>query len=115
MKRKSTTEAAVVTTMYPPLMITNPIFGDNKPILRQYTRDGANINPQLDIAGTPSTAKSLAVIMEDPDGGLHNWVHWVAWNIPVIRTLREARIMEAQGRNDFMEDFYDGPCPPYGT
>jgi hypothetical protein len=52
------------------LQITNPTFGHMRPIPRQYMRDGANINPQLDISGTPSTAKCLAVIVEDADNRL---------------------------------------------
>ncbi|MDO6430352.1 YbhB/YbcL family Raf kinase inhibitor-like protein [Flavitalea sp. BT771] len=83
-------------------------------ILPQYTCSGANISPPLDIAGIPEGTRSLAIIVDDPDAPGGDWVHWVAWNIPVTRHIKEARQMEEQGVNDFRQNRYDGPCPPHG-
>jgi len=81
----------------------------------QYTCGGANINPALDIEAVPPGTKSLAIIMEDLDATGDVFVHWVAWNIPVVKHLCEARKMEAPGFNDFHVSIYKGPCPAYGT
>jgi Raf kinase inhibitor-like YbhB/YbcL family protein len=70
--------------------LTSPAFGHGMQIPSKYTCDGENINPHLVIHGVPEKAKSLALVMDDPDapGGL--WIHWNAWNIPPdTREIRE--------------------------
>src|SRR5581483_6277986 len=74
-----------------------------------------NINPSLDIAGIPKDAKSLAIIMEDPDAPGGRFIHWIAWNIAVGSHIKEAHPMEGEGLNDFRMLGYRGPCPSYGT
>jgi len=97
------------------LKITSPVLEDNGLLSRQYTGDGANINPSLDIEGVPDGTASLALIMEDLDHPGFHCAHWVAWNIPVIGHLREARRMEAEGLSDKRVRGYRGPCPLSGT
>jgi Raf kinase inhibitor-like YbhB/YbcL family protein len=97
------------------LKVTSPAFQENGMIPLQYTCGGANINPALDIEAVPPGTKSLAIIMEDLDATGDVFVHWVAWNIPVVKHLCEARKMEAPGFNDFHVSIYKGPCPAYGT
>ena len=98
-----------------PLAVSSPVFADNHLIPPQYTCDGVNINPALDIGGIPKEAQSLAIIVDDPDAPGGKWVHWLAWNIPVLRHIKEARPMEAEGLNDFHVHAYKGPCPSFGT
>jgi len=100
------------------LKIRSPAFEHNGFIPSKYTCDGQDVSPQLNIEGIPSEAKSLVLIVDDPDAPMGTWVHWVVWNIPV--TSRTSRIEEAsvpgvEGINDFGKHSYGGPCPPSGT
>ena len=98
-----------------PLAVTSPVFAGKGSLNTQYTCDGANINPSLDIAGTPNGTKSLAIIMDDIDASGGRFIHWIAWNIAVIPHIKEARTMEAEGLNDYRMQGYRGPCPSFGT
>jgi len=96
------------------LHISSPEFETNGFIPPRFTCDGANVNPPIDIYDIPPTAKSLALIMDDPDAPIRAWVHWLAWNIPVGAHIKEDTLLKEQGINDFRENKYGGPCPPYG-
>jgi len=79
---------------------------------------GANKSPQLRIGGVPRDAKTLVIIVDDPDapGGL--WTHWVVWNIPANTSVIEEGQLPSgaiQGENSFGDVRYDGPAPPSGT
>jgi Raf kinase inhibitor-like YbhB/YbcL family protein len=100
---------------YDLLTITSPAFLQDDFIPVQYTCDGADINPPLQIVGIPAAAKHLAIIVDDPDAPRGTWVHWVAWNLPVAETIPEHTQLGAEGRNDFGKHQYNGPCPPSGT
>jgi len=63
------------------LTITSPVFKDNGNIPKQYTCDGKDVNPPLVIENIPRGAKSLALIVDDPDAPVDIWVHWVVWNM----------------------------------
>lgn len=99
----------------PSLQVTSTAFTAGGMIPSQYTCDGANINPPLDIQGIPKGAKSLALIVDDPDAPVGTWVHWVVWNIPVAAHLEENTVPGKEGLNDFKKHHYGGPCPPSGT
>jgi Raf kinase inhibitor-like YbhB/YbcL family protein len=108
------TEAADMGTM----KISSPAFKHNEMIPSKYTCDGADVNPALVIEGVPAEAKSLALIMDDPDAPRGTWVHWVVWNVnPKIREIKENTVPDGgkQGINDFRKHDYGGPCPPSGT
>jgi len=76
--------------------------------------DSENINPELNIAGVPESAKSLALIMDDPDAPSGMFVHWVMWNIPVTDVIEEDSAPGTEGLNGRGETGYIGPCPPSG-
>ena len=97
------------------LNVTSRAFGSGGQIPRKHTCEGDNVNPPLDIGPIPGEAKSLALIVEDPDAPLGTWVHWVVWNIPVTHHIHENEIPGDQGVNDFDRNTYGGPCPPSGT
>lgn len=101
------------------MQITSPSFKDNEMIPRKFTCDGQDVNPALRINNIPKNAKSLALIMDDPDAPMGTWVHWVVYNLPVINTIEEntsARLLSAnQGINSFNKTNYGGPCPPGGV
>ena len=98
-----------------PLHISSPEFDAHGFIPPRFTCDGANVNPPLDIDDVPSKTKTLALILEDPDAPIRPWVHWLAWNIPVVRHLHEDAMLREQGMTDFRQNKYGGPCPPYGV
>ncbi len=104
-------------------MKLSSIFGHNGKIPSKYTCDGGDMIPQLKISGVAKNAKSLALIVDDPDAPNGRWVHWIAWNIDTRATqLGEGSFSQfglppysVQGRNDFQQNNYGGPCPPSGT
>ena len=97
------------------LKISSPKFEHKGSIPVKYTCDGENINPPLIIEGIPEKAKSLVLIVDDPDAPMGTWVHWVVWNIPTINIIEENNVPGVEGINDFNQHGYGGPCPPSGT
>jgi Raf kinase inhibitor-like YbhB/YbcL family protein len=99
------------------LKVTSPAFHDGGNIPTQFTCDGSDTSPPLQIAGVPPEAKSLVLIADDPDapGGL--FTHWLVWNIPASTNLiaQGNAPKGMQGANDFGKSGYRGPCPPPGT
>jgi Raf kinase inhibitor-like YbhB/YbcL family protein len=100
---------------YKKLEVTSALFKQNEFIPRRYTFDGLNVNPPLNFDHIPKEAKSLAIIVDDPDAPSGTWVHWVIWNIPVTHHLKENDAPGQQGMNDSGKQVYSGPCPPRGT
>ncbi len=100
---------------YKALDISSAAFKPNAHIPSIYTCDGKNISPPLNIDHIPTEAKSLALIVDDPDARSGTWVHWVAWNIPITLEIPENEITGMEGLNDSKHRHYDGPCPPSGT
>jgi Raf kinase inhibitor-like YbhB/YbcL family protein len=107
----------------PGIKLTSTAFKEGEPIPRQYTCDGVNISPPLEWTGLPKTAKTIAIIADDPDAPSGNWVHWVLYNLPadnigLVENLPPAENLKAggfQGKTDFEKIGYGGPCPPAGT
>lgn len=100
------------------MKISSPAFRHNDSIPAKYTCDGADVNPPLRFEDVPPNAKSLALIVDDPDAPRGTWVHWVVWNIsPDTREVPEDSVPKGalQGMNDFRKIEYGGPCPPSGT
>ena len=98
--------------------ITSSVFAEAGPIPDKYTCRGVDVNPPLAISGVPEMAKSLALIMDDPDAPRMTWVHWVLWNIGTgTGSIGENSVPPgaSQGMNDFRKKSYGGPCPPSGT
>lgn len=92
-------------------------FKEGKPIPSEFTCDGANVSPALVFEDVPVEAKSLALIMDDPDAPMGTFVHWVVWNIPpgTKQISKGEKITYPQGKTDFGKQGYGGPCPPSGT
>src|SRR5512139_1583032 len=108
------TEGAAMTAM----TITSPAFRNGDRIPSKFTCDGEDVNPALNISNVPPAAKSLVLIMDDPDAPGGMWVHWVVWNIgPETKEIAEHSVPAGakQGVNDFRKTPYGGPCPPSGT
>lgn len=99
---------------YKLLKISSAVFKADGMIPPQFTCDGENVNPPLDIKDIPEEAKCLALIVDDPDAPGGTWAHWIVWNIPVTHHIKENHIQGIEGRNDFHKNKYGGPCPPSG-
>lgn len=101
---------------YKAMVITSSAFKNNEFLPRKYTCNGENTNPPLEFSEVPPEAKSLVLIVDDPDA--RGWVHWVVFNInPEIREIGENSLPEGgiEGVTSFGEASYGGPCPPSGT
>ncbi len=108
------------------LTLTSSAFRHNGEIPRHYTCDGDVSSPPLSWSGVPAGAKSLVLIVDDPDAPdpkapKMTWVHWVLYNIPPTATsLAEAIASKnlpkgtLEGVNDWKRSGYGGPCPPVG-
>ncbi len=96
------------------IKVESPAFKNMGVIPTKYTCDGADVSPPLKIHGISSEAKSLAILVEDPDAPLGTFVHWIVWNIDPVENIPENFRSEYQGKNDFGKIGYNGPCPPRG-
>jgi Raf kinase inhibitor-like YbhB/YbcL family protein len=108
------------------MSLTSPAFVHNAAIPSKYTCDGRDVSPPLSWQAVPAAARSLVLIVDDPDAPdpaapKVTWVHWLLYNIPVSATgLKEALPVSAlpgstlQGSNDWQHTGYNGPCPPIG-
>lgn len=107
----------------PELKVISAAFKEGEPIPRQYTCHGINISPPLEWGGAPKSARTIAIIADDPDAPAGTWVHWVLYNLPAenigfVENLPATENLKAggfQGKNDFGKIGYGGPCPPSGT
>jgi Raf kinase inhibitor-like YbhB/YbcL family protein len=98
------------------LTIKSPAFEPNKLIPKKYSCDGDDINPPLAIEGIPKDAKTLVLIVDDPDAPSGTFDHWIVWNIPTSTSkIGENTIPGKEGMNSARQPSYMGPCPPSGT
>lgn len=108
------------------LKVTSSAFQQGGAIPSKYTCEGQDISPPLAWSGVPSNAKSIAMIVDDPDAPdpakpQRVYVHWVVYNIPIAtNSLPENASKKGmpkgavQGKNDWGKAEYGGPCPPIG-
>lgn len=101
------------------MKIESSAFQHNQSIPAKYTCDGQNMNPPLTFSDVPSDAKSLVLIVEDPDvpksirpDGM--WDHWLIWNMPPdTNGIAEGETPKGiVGKNTGGQFAYQGPCPP---
>jgi len=106
--------------------LTSPAFAPGGDIPAIFTCEGSDLSPALEWTGVPASAKSLVLIVDDPDAPdpaapRTTWVHWVLYNLPPkARGLPQGVAPAAlpagtkQGTNDWRRTGYGGPCPPLG-
>lgn len=97
------------------IKVFSSAFESNGTIPKKYTCSGENINPPLELQGIPEEARSLVLIMDDPDAPMKTFTHWIVWNIGPVAKIDEDSIPGIEGMNDFRKIGYGGPCPPSGT
>jgi Raf kinase inhibitor-like YbhB/YbcL family protein len=108
------------------LQITSTAFAAGASMPRQYTCQGEDISPPLSWSGVPSGARSLVLIVDDPDAPdptapKMTWVHWVLYNLAPDTTGLDQGVAPTalpaatlHGINDWKRTGYGGPCPPIG-
>jgi Raf kinase inhibitor-like YbhB/YbcL family protein len=108
------------------LSIESPAFSYGGAIPARYTCKGEDISPALTWSGVPEGARSLVLIVDDPDAPdpkapRMTWVHWVLYNIPPDATSLPEDVLPdrlpagtKEGINDWKRTGYGGPCPPIG-
>lgn len=98
------------------MQLTSPAFQNNQLLPKNYSCDGVGVNPPLTFSGVPQEAKSLALIVDDPDAPMGTFVHWVLYNIPVSTTEIGENAVPAgcvQGKSTRGVGFVPA-CPPDG-
>ncbi len=104
------------------ISISSEAFQNGSNIPDEYTCEGEEVSPALSWKGIPADAKSIALIMDDPDAPRGTFVHWVLFNIPANtqqlpkgipgnKTLSDG---SRHGMTDGGKAGYVGPCPPSG-
>ena len=108
------------------MVIASPAFENGHKIPRRYTCQGEDVSPPLTWSGVPDDARSLVLIVDDPDAPdpenpKMTWVHWVLYDLPRTSTglIEDVAPSELpggtrQGHNDWKRPGYGGPCPPIG-
>jgi Raf kinase inhibitor-like YbhB/YbcL family protein len=106
------------------LTLSSPAFADEGEIPLRHTCEGDDVSPPLHWAGVPAEARSLVLIVDDPDAPdpaapKMTWVHWLLYNLPPqaaglpqgVGALPPGTL---EGTNDWQRTGYGGPCPPIG-
>jgi hypothetical protein len=105
-------------------VLSSSDFADGQPMPKELTCEGKDTSPALAWTGVPAGAKSLALIVDDPDAPDPKapktvWVHWILYNLPPstsglpkgVTALPDGTL---EGLNDWKRTGYGGPCPPIG-
>ncbi len=108
------------------LVLTSSAFTHQGSIPQPHTCQGKDVSPPLAWSGIPPAAKSLVLIVDDPDAPdpaapKLTWVHWVLYGLPPAAHGLEEGVARArlppgtrEGTNDWNRTGYGGPCPPIG-
>ena len=97
------------------MKLSSPAFENNALIPAKFSCQGQGVNPALVIENIPKEAKSLVLIMDDPDAPGGDFVHWVLYDIPVTSRIEQNSIHGKQGVNSLGRLGYVSPCPPAGV
>jgi hypothetical protein len=100
------------------IQLSSPAFAPGAATPEKYTCDGEDVSPPLAWTGVPEGARSLALVVDDPDAPRGTWTHWIVTNLDAAAaSLPEGGPLPGgarEGRNDFRNQGYGGPCPPMG-
>jgi Raf kinase inhibitor-like YbhB/YbcL family protein len=108
------------------LTLRSPAFAHGGEIPELHTCEGKDVSPALEFSGVPQGAKSLALVLHDPDAPdpaapRMDYVHWVLYNLPpdckgLPQGVAAAALPKGTlaGLNDWKRAGYGGPCPPIG-
>ena len=98
--------------------LTSTAFGEGEVIPREFSCDGTNVSPPMAWSGVPSGTGALVLQVDDPDA--RGFVHWTVLDLAgsdgeLPRGISPTADAPQQGRNDFGNVGWGGPCPPSGT
>ncbi|MEN8175269.1 MAG: YbhB/YbcL family Raf kinase inhibitor-like protein [Pseudomonadota bacterium] len=108
------------------LTLQSTMIVDGGEIPARYTCEGEDVSPPLAWSGVPENARSLVLIVDDPDAPdprapRMTWVHWVLYNLPpdttgLVENATSGDLAPGsqEGINDWKRSGYGGPCPPVG-
>ncbi len=106
------------------LKMSSTAFEEGGEIPARFTCEGADTSPPLAFSGVPAGAKSLALIVDDPDAPdpkapRMTYVHWVLYDLPpdtkgFPEGMKQLPEGAKEGINDWKRTGYGGPCPPIG-
>ncbi|MDD3344998.1 MAG: YbhB/YbcL family Raf kinase inhibitor-like protein [Candidatus Omnitrophica bacterium] len=99
------------------MKISSPEFEYGSAIPAEFTCQGKGVNPPLSIDSLPPEAKTLVLIVDDPDAPGGDFVHWVVYDIPAAGRIdiEKDSVPGRQGVNSAGRLGYISPCPPSGT
>ncbi|MCY2929884.1 MAG: YbhB/YbcL family Raf kinase inhibitor-like protein [Planctomycetota bacterium] len=102
-----------------PIQLTSTAFAQGQPIPKKHTGEGADVSPPLAWAGAPAGAKAFALLVDDPDAPVGDWVHWLLYNIPATTSALKEGVTPkdaagTDGKNSWGKIGYRGPMPPPG-
>jgi len=102
--------------------VSSQVLKEGEQIPKKYTVEGYDASPPLNWSGIPSEAKSLVIIMYDPDAPSGIFYHWILYNISARVNSIDENVPKApttpygfQGLNDYGNVGYGGPYPPKGS
>ena len=97
------------------MKLESTAFRHLQPIPKKHTGEGKDVSPPLSFIGVPAKAKSLVLVVDDPDAPMGTFDHWITWNIsPTTQELHEGDKGPVEGMNHFQQVRYNGPMPPPG-
>ena len=108
------------------LVLMSSQFTAGGAIPAAHTCEGADKAPALHWSGVPANAKSLALVVDDPDAPdpkapKMTWVHWVLYDLPPTAMSLPLGVTKAtlppgtrEAKNDWGTPGWRGPCPPIG-
>jgi Raf kinase inhibitor-like YbhB/YbcL family protein len=97
------------------LQLTSAAIPQAGVVPKRFTCDGEDVSPPLRWARVPSSARELALVMEDRDAD--RFVHWTLLRIPPgTKGIAAGRMPRGavETENSFGKRGYGGPCPPEG-
>jgi Raf kinase inhibitor-like YbhB/YbcL family protein len=97
--------------------LTSPAFGDGARIPARFTCVGAGQSPPLAWSGVPRGARSLVLVVDDPDAPGGDFVHWLVVD---LRPGSSGIPAGGAGPGQVLDNSaghraWTPPCPPDGT
>ena len=106
------------------MRVESPAFNEGGAIPAKHTCEGEDTAPPLRFHDVPKDAKSLVLLVDDPDAPdpkapRRVWLHWLVWDLPPdTKELPEGGRPLPPGATEATNDSgdvgYGGPCPPIG-
>jgi phosphatidylethanolamine-binding protein (PEBP) family uncharacterized protein len=98
------------------LALESSVFEYSRAIPSRYTCDGDDVSPPLRWANVPEEARSLALLVDDPDAPRGVFTHWVARGLDGgTGGLCEGEAAHGAGRNDSERSATEGRAHRGGT